>query len=383
MITVGDICSLSVFDKIWPALSCEGASNRVVVGIGTLDHEPFTKRYDLFSAGEFVFTTLGFAEQYPELADEALIALMERDVAAIAIKPVALKTLSERVARFSQTSGVPIYFYEGRYMERIIAGSMNMLDSDAYDSERTHLIDGILAPSDEQNVRESFFEIAGVTGATIQCVALTPFVEDTASLHALLHNIQNVLDEYGKHWDDVERTFVCLYRHMVLGFVSFKRPPLKVIAISDADLEKCVATAGHFLCGISQEVTLGEGDIALRQAMAALATAKKEQTEIVRWTTLRLDTFRAAACSDRVYMRASHMVKSLLSEYDKEHESELGQTEQAFAEALGEVKQTAELLFQHPNTVRYRLKKIKEVLEVEHFSDRELAVLLMLTYLTE
>ena len=48
---------------------------------------------------------------------------------------------------------------------------------------------------------------------------------------------------------------------MILGFVSFKRPPLKAIAISDADLAKCIATAGPLVCGISQEVSLGEGDL--------------------------------------------------------------------------------------------------------------------------
>lgn len=381
MITVGDICALPVFDSIRLGSPCPSAYDRAVVGVGTLDHEPFTKSYDLFSPGEFVFTTLGFAEQYPELAEEALVALIERDVAAIAIKPVALKAVSARVAEASQKRGVPVFFYDGRYMERIIAGAINMLDADALDSERTHLLDEILAPSDELAIRAQFYEIAGVTGATIQCMALSPLTDDEASLRALLRNIEGALGEYGRRWDDVERTFACLYRGVVLGFVSFKRPPLKAIAISDADLEKCVATVGHFWCGISQEVTLGEGDIALRQAMAALKTARNEQVKTVRWTTLRLDAFRAAASTDRMYSRASQLVKSLLADYDEEHESELGQTAQAFAQSLGEVKLTAEVLFQHPNTVRYRLKKIKEVLGVEQLSDRELAMLLVLTYL--
>ena len=35
-----------------------------------------------------------------------------------------------------------------------------------------------------------------------------------------------------------------------------------------------------------------------------------------------------------------------------------------------------------PNTVRYRLKKIKEVLSVQDATDRELAALLALAYLT-
>ena len=45
------------------------------------------------------------------------------------------------------------------------------------------------------------------------------------------------------------------------------------------------------------------------------------------------------------------------------------------------MSRTAEMLFQHPNTVRYRLKKIKEVLAVQDATDRELAALLTLAYL--
>lgn len=56
-------------------------------GRGTLDHEPFTGGYEVFTQGEFVFTTLGFAGVHPDLAEEALLALIECGVAAVAVKP--------------------------------------------------------------------------------------------------------------------------------------------------------------------------------------------------------------------------------------------------------------------------------------------------------
>lgn len=90
----------------------------------------------------------------------------------------------------------------------------------------------------------------------------------------------------------------------------------------------------------------------------------------MRWTTLRFDAFRAAARSDRLYARAADLLRSLLFDYDAEHDADLGATAEAFAAAYGEVSRTAEALFQHPNTVRYRLKKIKEVLSVQDATDR-------------
>lgn len=381
MITVGDVTAMRAFDRIWLAAPCEGAGAREVSGVGTLDHEPFTGQYELFSEGEFIFTTLGFASMHPDLAEEALLQLIERNVAAVAVKPVVLRELPPRVAEASARRGVPVFFYEGRFMERVIADLMNLLDDDASEWERVHLIDGILAPSDEQAVRATFFTIAGVTGATIQCMAIRAVTDDDASLRALQKVVEGVLAGYAERWDDVERTFVCRYRGMLLGFVSFKRPPLKAIAISDADLAKCIATAGPLVCGISQEVPLGEGDIAVRQAMAALRTATEEGRDIVRWTRLRFDAFRAAAAADRLFARSADLLRSLLFDYDAEHDGELVATARAYAAAYGEVSRTAEALFQHPNTVRYRLKKIKDVLDVRDATDRELAALLQLVYL--
>lgn len=382
MITVGDVMNMRAFDSMWLAAPCEGAREREVHGVGTLDHEPFTGRYDLFSEGEMIFTTLGFAEMHPDLAEEALLQLIERNVAAIAVKAVVLREVTPRVAAASAERGVPVLFYEGRFMERVIADLMNLLDDDAAEWERNHLLDTILAPSDEQAVRATFFAIAGVTGATIQCLAIRAVTDDDASLRALQRVVEGVLADYADRWDDVERTFVCRYRGILLGFVSFKRPPLKAIAISEADLEKYLSTIGPLVCGISQEVPLSEGDIAVRQAMAALRTAQDDGLSIVRWTTLRFDAFRASAHTDRMYNRASEMIRGVLFDYDAEHGAELGRTAEAFAASCGEVRACAEALFQHPNTVRYRLGKIKAVLSMEECTDRELAQLLFLVYLT-
>lgn len=98
MITVGDVMNMRAFDSIWLAAPCEGAAEREVTGVGTLDHEPFTGGYEVFTSGEFVFTTLGFAGMHPDLAEEALLALIEYGVAAVAVKPVVLKELPPSVA---------------------------------------------------------------------------------------------------------------------------------------------------------------------------------------------------------------------------------------------------------------------------------------------
>lgn len=383
MITVQDILNLPVFDNVRLAAPCESYLDRPVTNCGTLDGEPFFHDYDLFVPGEFIFTSLGFAQQLPELAEEAIIALIRRNVAALAIKPYALKELPERARRESMERGVPVFFYDGRYMERILASAMALIDADAADSGRSKLIDELLAPSDERQVSSLVYQIASLNGATVQCLAIRPLSEDGTLLGALLGNVRQTLDEYAARFEEVGGAFACIYDDCILGFVSFKRPPQSVITVSEANLAKFMVQAGPMHCGLSQELPLGEGDLAIRQALAALQTARTRQEPAVRFTSLRYDAFRAAARTDRMFSRTALLMADLLKEYDVAHSTMLLPTAEAFAQARGDVRATAEALFQHPNTVRYRLGCIKKVLDMPEATDREIAELLSFMVLAQ
>jgi len=120
MVTVADVLALPVFDNVNLAAPCEGFEGREVINCGTLDYEPFFHDYHAFVPGEFIFTTLGFAQMHPELAEEALLALIEHGVAAIAIKPVALTELSPKVqeasaARRCRCSSTTAATWSGRW----------------------------------------------------------------------------------------------------------------------------------------------------------------------------------------------------------------------------------------------------------------------------
>ncbi len=55
-----------------------------------------------------------------------------------------------------------------------------------------------------------------------------------------------------------------------------------------------------------------------------------------------------------------------IKKYDKENHSELYHTLESFIFHDGNYKKVAEDLFQHENTIRYRIKKIKAILNMEN-----------------
>jgi hypothetical protein len=62
--------------------------------------------------------------------------------------------------------------------------------------------------------------------------------------------------------------------------------------------------------------------------------------------------------------------------YDKANESNLMQTLLSYVRNGGNIAKTAEATFQHSNTIRYRLEKIKSVLGIQEASDADIQLFL-------
>lgn len=83
---------------------------------------------------------------------------------------------------------------------------------------------------------------------------------------------------------------------------------------------------------------------------------------------------------DDYWMRRYHQTIIMpLKQYDQSYQSGLFETAMTYVNAAGDIKKTAQDLFIHANTVRYRLSKIKELLsldaaEGELFTQLNLAV---------
>ena len=66
-----------------------------------------------------------------------------------------------------------------------------------------------------------------------------------------------------------------------------------------------------------------------------------------------------------------------LMDYDQRHNANLVQTLQAWLDAFGDVIAASEALYVHPNTFRYRLRRLAEVGEI-NLSDPEARFVAML-----
>lgn len=176
---------------------------------------------------------------------------------------------------------------------------------------------------------------------------------------------------------------LCRYHDAALLFVGFSKSPIlagdgranEVMRAFEEDLVSRIASLGAFSCGLSEELPFASAHIAIREALVSLGAAPRFRVQ--RWRDLNQDAFLAAVSHDELFQRAAMVQQDRLGSCD----SDLAKTASAFADAYGDVKLTAQHLDQHPNTVRYKLRKIKAVLGMPEASDRELARRLGLVYL--
>ena len=84
-----------------------------------------------------------------------------------------------------------------------------------------------------------------------------------------------VLAEFKRDWDDVvEAVFAFRYHGALLALVSYAQPPAGVRTRSESDLTMRLLAAGQVHLGVGEETPLSDGDMSVREALAALKTAQ-------------------------------------------------------------------------------------------------------------
>jgi len=115
-----------------------------------------------------------------------------------------------------------------------------------------------------------------------------------------------------------------------------------------------------FFCGLSQlyhDLTMF--DLCLTEAVCASRLAQREQKPLLHFKELGVYQFLLPQLHSRGVLQQIRNIRTVLDEYDKKY--------RLYVQNEGRIAQTAQALFLHVNTVRYRLDKLKELLGPEDF----------------
>lgn len=368
MILVRDILSAPLFSGFRMVSGFNGI-NTPVTQVGFFEWESGADVERNFQKGEFVVTTLSSMKDDPAYAETCLRTLIRHQVSAIAIKDIYFKEVSDFLREFSDTWNVPILFFSDTFIDDILYYIRTaLLKEDSAMQER--LVRSLLQgpdPTPEQ--------------CRAYALKLNPFFEKQLLFCAYITAGDGAqgcgsldFDTYGNFETRSGQELLALEGREVpplkYSFLPFGRGVFHICTTADAG-----AFAGDFplkfiksfFPKLGIEYRMGfcteAGGLeslagAMKKAFYANISCTVSEISSLDFSETGMDRFLCPACALDGTRGYYEELAAKLTEAGDSPEVLLS-TLDTYAECCGDIALTAKLTYQHGNTIRYRLQKVR------------------------
>ncbi|MDK9711116.1 PucR family transcriptional regulator [Acidaminobacter sp.] len=362
-ITVLEATKLSTF-KNFKLIVGHSGLDRPVEKIGILDYEFISNIHGQFIPGEFVISSLLFAKDHPERILSAVTSLIEDGVSGLAIKNIYYNTLPREVLAYASEHSFPIFIFDNTvYFEDIITELTDKLRSVDNEALLEAKVDALVRLSlNKATVREIALEIN------------TSFREHFFVLYLREKKLFNpqgsikLLDEIKKQRSLELQNSVMRYRQGLLLIFTFDQSleETKLKSTSLQVFSKLGIPSDQYEAGISgAHADLSDLGRAINESLYAQKTSALINERICAFSDIGLYSI-LMPYHQELWMRQFYdRILKPIKDYDERYNTQLFDTAQAFVQQDGKIAETAEALFMHSNTIRYRIGKIKSLLHME------------------
>ena len=310
---------------------------------------------------DFIISTLFSAKDDPEALYSMVEQLISLGAVGLAYKSVYFKSIPQQVIDLAQSHGFPILKFDGLYIEDVIltiSDSMRMRQEfSMYEEPLFQLLRGY----GEGYSVESLCAQMNPNRKKYMCAVYVHSTDLTSDWSMSLRNVLQLRSS---------RHIVSSYR-----FLQFRRgffilcndtQPLNPDTVGQEILtlfDSLGVERGPLCFGIgSVQQRSGDFDRVIRDAFDTLLYALSQRKTVATMDDLRLYQCIFPMVRDKTTREQMAVMMTRLEDYDRESSSGcLVATLDAYSKTGYSIPDTAALLQQHPNTIRYRLKKIAEL----------------------
>lgn len=167
--------------------------------------------------------------------------------------------------------------------------------------------------------------------------------------------------------NESKQNFCIPYKKGLIIFITYNSMPTKKInSLLDYYLNLLKENVDDYIVGISDNmIALMNMQESVNQALLSCTSRTLNSETIVRYGDL-------GSFSLLLSFKDTPVIKSIyndtilpIMQYDKGHNKDLLNTLIAFVECSGDYKKTSSSIYQHENTVRYRILKVRSILKLE------------------
>lgn len=377
VVLLRDILSAPLFSN-FRIISGYNGINTPVTQVGFFEWESGTDIEKNFAKGEFIITTLAAAKDDPSRAETCLRMLIRHQVSAIAIKDVYYKDISAQLKEFSDTWNVPILFFSDTFIDDVIFYIKTaLLKEDSAMQERivkSLLYDTSLTPEQCKEYAlklNPFFEKQVLFCAYVAVSDLTAVPPQRKPLH---------FDTFGNFETRTAGTWTHIPEGSTLpplkySFLPFQQGAFLVCTTTDTEVFpegfplKFVKSffpdfGNEHRIGLSTEGgALEELAQFMKKAFFANISCTIDEISSLDFSETGMDQLLCPACfsawSKQYYRSMLDKLSVAADDADV-----LITTLDAYCKCGGDVSLTSKITFQHSNTIRYRLQKIRKAWEI-------------------
>ncbi|MBR3794610.1 MAG: PucR family transcriptional regulator [Clostridia bacterium] len=335
----------------------DGGLERTVTAAVLLEYDPSRMQLPDFYKGDLVVTTLAYARGDNQLVAHSLLALMNQGIAGLLVKTAYFDALPRDVVDMANSRGTPLFLFDETYIEEVILEVTELIRGKRHFSGYEQELDalkrgGLTAEQMKEHVRR----IDPVGCAMYRLAAIIP----DGRLNALEERVYAALNAEPE-----------LTEHLIC--MEWRRKLIVLSRMEAAEEEhigrllECAGITGTEICaGIAEIRTEPEEfGMALCEAVYAARAAKLCGRAMITGSELGLYAY-LFPMSENAYVRDQCLRQmESIREYDHQNRTSLEQTARVYVENRMEIAAAAKALFQHPNTVRYRLTKIQKLMGME------------------
>ncbi|CAM5431373.1 PucR family transcriptional regulator OS=Lysinibacillus sphaericus OX=1421 GN=LS41612_21635 PE=4 SV=1 [Lysinibacillus sphaericus] len=313
-----------------------------------------TVRETIFTPNSVILSSLLFAKQQPDYLVNAVKNLIQLEASALAYKPVIYNELPEEVLALANAHHFPILRFGGdEFFEKIILETMAYAKTQDYtfflETIMKRLINEDVSAeqitSFLQQLNKPFEKYVFVANFQMQAVSNAQWMQPFLQLEPLLKT--GVICKY-------KNSLFILMTNLSQHF-QFEKFLNEWLTMYDISTDKL--TVGYSQVHSTQMAL----HLAVREAFAARLMAEIDMTPTCHYTQLGSDSL-LIELHRKDPQFAMHYVKNyLVPLLDEKVDTDFINTAITYIAKKGNIKEVAVAHFCHPNTIRYRMTKIRQL----------------------
>lgn len=335
---------------------------RTVTEAVLFEYDPSRVQLPDFYRGDLVVTTLAYARGDAKLVAHSLQALMNQGIAGLMVKTAYFSELPQAVITLANRLGTPVFLFDDTYIEEVILQVTVLIRGKRHFAGFEQDVDALMRGDlTEEQTRERARRIDPLGQSSYRIYAVSP-KERMITLDDKLYALMET---------DADAAHRCT-------FIEWRRMMLALCREEDGlSAQEALTRFGDLLtrAGVDrQSVVIGQSD--LREARAQMGASLCEAVYAARAAKLcgkaelaahelGLYAYLFPMSENPFVCDRCRRVLSAIREYDAQNHTNLEQTALVYVKENMEIAAAAKVLFQHPNTVRYRLSKIQRIIGME------------------